>query len=253
MLGGRRAAILLEAARLGQGIEATMTQAVQAVIPAYNCGTTIAAVVDGVRALDLPVLVVDDGSTDQTAEAARAAGAACLQHPGNRGKGHALVSGFRWALAQGAEAVLTLDGDGQHSPADVFPFLERAKSAELLIGRRVRSLHTMPISSFIGNSVSVFWVSLFSGHLLPDPQCGMRLYGRRLLEAIPLRGGRFETETEILLRASRLGMRIGWVPIQTIYQPPAGGRRRTHYRNTRDSLRVIATVISSAAYPRRPR
>ena len=227
-----------------------MTQAFQAVIPAYNCRAKLAAVVEGVRALGLPVLVVDDGSNDGTAEVARAAGAACLQHARNRGKGHALVSGFRWALAQGAENVLTLDGDGQHSPADLPAFLARAGSAELLIGRRERSLATMPISSFIGNSVSVFWMSLFAGQLLPDPQCGLRLYSRRLLAAIPLHGGRFETEAEILLRATRLGMRVAWVPIQTIYHPHRG-RRPTHYRNTRDSLRVIATVIGSTRYPRR--
>ena len=109
-----------------------MTQAVQTVIPAYNCGASIAAVVESVRALDLPVLVVDDGSTDGTAEAARAAGAFCLQHPSNLGKGHALVTGFRWALSRAAEAVITLDGDGQHSPADLPSFLACLGHLQLL-------------------------------------------------------------------------------------------------------------------------
>jgi glycosyltransferase involved in cell wall biosynthesis len=229
-----------------------MTRPLQAVIPAYNCASSLAAVVEGVRALGLPVLVVDDGSTDRTDEVARGAGATCLRHARNRGKGHALVTGFRWALARDARGVITLDGDGQHSPDDLPAFLSRESSADLLIGRRRRSLRTMPLSSFVGNSVSVFWVSLYAGQLMPDPQCGLRLYSAELLSAIPLTGGRFETESEILLRTVRLGMRVGWVPIQTIYLPHRG-RRLTHYRNTRDSLRVIATVMSSPLYPRSAR
>ncbi len=221
-----------------------------ALIPAYNCASTVAAVVQGVQRQGIEALVVDDGSSDATAEAARAAGAcAVVRHPENRGKGHALVTGFRWALDHGADGVITLDADGQHSPEDLPVFLERAADAELLIGRRRRHISTMPVSSFIGNTVSTFWISLFCGEHFPDPQCGFRLYSRTLLERVPLLGGRFEAETDLLIRASRLGLRIGWVPIQTIYAR-LRGPRPTHYRNFSDTLRVIATVLGSTRFPR---
>jgi glycosyltransferase involved in cell wall biosynthesis len=220
---------------------------VQVLIPAFDCERTIAEVVRGVREHGLDVTVVDDGSRDDTAAAARAAGAAVLALGANRGKGHALCEGFRAALADpGVSGVLTLDADGQHSPHDIPALLGAAAGADLVIGQRRRRLDPMPFASFIGNCVSTFWVSLFARTLVPDAQCGFRLYRRRLLVAVPLAGGRFETETEILLRAVRLGMGVSWVPVETIYREG----RRTHFRNFHDTLRVIRVVVRSPWYPR---
>jgi len=178
---------------------------------------------------------------------ARAAGARLLRHDTNRGKGHALVTGFRRALEDGHQAVLTLDGDGQHSTDDVPRFLAYVGAADLVIGQRRLRPDPMPIASFIGNATSTFWVSLFTHRFIPDAQCGFRLYSARLLRQVPLTGGKFETETELLIRALRLGLRVQWVPIATIYQR---GQHRTHFRNFSDSLRVIRTVVSSVRYPK---
>jgi glycosyltransferase involved in cell wall biosynthesis len=220
-----------------------------AVVPALDCAATITSVVEGIREQGISaVLVVDDGSSDDTAAIAEAAGAAVLRHPSNRGKGHALISGFRWALARGYDRIVTVDADGQHDPRELPRLLAAAETTDLVIGRRRIMPGTMPLSSFIGNLTSLFWVSLFCGQLCFDAQCGYRVYSRRLLEQVPLEGGRFETETELLLRAMRLGLPVRWTPIQTIYRGPQP--RRTNFRTSSDPLRVIAVVVRSLRYPR---
>jgi glycosyltransferase involved in cell wall biosynthesis len=217
-----------------------------AVVPALDCAATIATVVQGARDQGIAVLVVDDGSADGTATAAEMAGATVLRHSANRGKGQALVSGFRWALARAYDRVLTLDADGQHDPLEIPRLLE--DDADLVIGRRRVMPGAMPLSSFIGNVTSLFWVSLFCGRVCPDAQCGFRVYSRRLLERVPLVGGRFETETELLLRAVRLGLSVRWIPIRTVYSQ--AHERRTHFRTSSDPLRVIRVVLRSVRYPR---
>jgi len=225
------------------------SSSIQAVVPALNCASTISRVVSGVKDQGIEVLVVDDGSRDDTAARARDAGAEVIRHPANRGKGAALISGFRWCLERGKRHIATLDADGQHAPADLPRLLAIREQAPLVIGRRQIRVDPMPTSSFIGNCVSSFFISLFCGTFFPDTQCGFRIYSEELLRQVPLRGGGFETETELLMRAARLGLEIRWVPIQTIYTT---GRetRRTNFRTARDSLRVIRTVLRSPLYPR---
>ena len=216
-----------------------------AIIPAFNVGRTLQAVIEGVLAQSLPVLVVDDGSMDNTAAIAHRAGAHVLRATRNRGKGHALVGGFRWALAQGASHVLTLDGDQQHDPSEIPRFLALAKSADLVIGRRELDASHMPSTRLLGNRVSTFFIGLFCGSPMADTQCGFRLYSRELLSGVPLNGGRFETESELLIRAHRLGFTVRWAPIETIYVDGA----QSNFDNINDTLRVIATLLSSLNYP----
>jgi len=221
------------------------------VIPAYNSARTVGHVVGGVRRYGLKAVVVDDGSTDDTAEVARAAGAELVRHARNRGKGHALVSGFRWTLDRGAEFVVTMDADGQHAPEDLPLLLHRAEatSANLVIGQRRLDLEAMPKTSFVGNCISTFWISLFCGRQFPDTQCGFRIYSADLLRRLPPRGGHFETETELLMRASLLNLTIEWVPIRTIYDNGITPHS-TNFHNLFDSLRVIGVVLRSTRFPR---
>lgn len=220
------------------------------VIPAYNTQETVGSVVAGARRIGLEAVVVDDGSTDHTAARARAAGAGVLALPGNQGKGHALVAGLRHALDRGYDSVVTMDADGQHHPDDLPALLERAAAgADLVVGQRRLDLQAMPRSSFAGNCISTFWISLFCGRQFPDTQCGFRVYSRRLLQSVPLRGGRFETETEILMRASLLGLRLEWVPIHTIYDNGVTPHV-TNFDNLFDTLRVIGVVLRSPRFPR---
>ena len=222
---------------------------VMALIPAYNCEASITSVVERTLAQGLDVLVVDDGSADRTVRAAADAGAEVLRHPQNQGKGHALWSGFGWCLERGADHVVTLDGDGQHDPAEVGGLLGHLPAGDLVIGRRALDPRRMPPTRLFGNLVSSFWISLFCMRLLPDTQSGYRVYSRRLLEQVPKNVGRFETETDILVRACRLGMDVRWVPVATIYETGLAPHK-TNFITWPDTLRVIDVVVRSPWYPR---
>lgn len=220
------------------------------VIPAYNCEASIGWVVQRCASLGLQVVVVDDGSTDDTAAEARRAGAhQLLQHPHNLGKGHAMWTGFNWAMEHGAAFMVTLDGDGQHDPAELPGLLRLLPQCDVVIGQRRLHPEQMPKSRLTGNLISNFWISLFAGRYFPDTQCGYRIYSRRLLQRIPACPGRFETETEILLRAHRLGLVVRWTPISTIYDTGLAPHR-TNYITLDDTLKVIRVVLNSPWFPR---
>jgi glycosyltransferase involved in cell wall biosynthesis len=188
-----------------------------AVIPAYQEGPRIGAVVAGAQA-HLPVVVVDDGSTDDTAAIADAAGATVLRQGPNQGKGAALRAGFRWSLDNGFEAVLTLDADGQHDPAEIPGFLaaRTRTGADLVIGRR--DFSRMPVIRQISNRLGGVALSWAVGRPIPDNQSGYRLVSRRLIEAMMAsRESGFEFEVEMITTAIRAGWAIEWIPIRTIY------------------------------------
>ncbi len=211
-----------------------------AVIPAYQEGPRIGAVVAATMRY-LPVVVVDDGSTDDTAVVAAAAGAAVLRQVPNAGKGAALRAGFRHALDAGAEAVVTLDADGQHDPDEIPAFLAAfaASRPELVIGRR--DFAEMPLARRIANSIGGLAVSAAVGRSIPDNQSGYRLIGRTLLgDLLDSDESGFEFEVEMIARCVALGLPLSWVPIRTIY---AG--EPSHIRPWRH-LREFARVTRKA-------
>jgi len=199
-------------------IELTFRSAIIAVIPAYNESAAVGGVVQGVRAHRLPVLVVDDGSTDDTAEEAKTAGATVLHTRQNLGKGAALQAGFRWALEGGAEAILTLDADGQHDPAEIPHFLSAFRSGDddLIIG--ARNFDDMPWTRYTMNILGRWTFSRVMGQPMPDNQSGYRLLSRRLAAAC-LQSGEsgYEFEVDMIVRCIEHGYTLGWVPIRTIY------------------------------------
>ncbi len=195
----------------------TLTTPILALIPAYNETERVAAVVHGAL-VHLPVLVVDDGSTDDTAACAEAAGATVLRQLPNAGKGAALKAGFRWAVAGGYEAVVTLDADGQHDPAELPRFLEayRDHQADLIIG--ARSFSQMPLVRRCSNTVGRWLFSWALGRRVRDNQSGYRLISRRLLEAmLASQEQGFQFEVEMIVVCVQRGYRLVWVPIRTIY------------------------------------
>jgi glycosyltransferase involved in cell wall biosynthesis len=220
-----------------------MSESVLIVIPAYQAARTVGDVVRGARATGLPVVVVDDGSTDGTAAAAEAAGATVLRHPANQGKGAALQTGFAHAAKIGASGVLSLDADGQHDAAEIPSLLSahREDPNALVIGIR-RFDESMPRRSQIGNRISTWWITRFAKRPMRDTQSGFRLYPRALTDGSELRTSRFDTETELLLRAAKLNVPLREVPIKTIYHHDGP---KTHFRNFRDTLRIITLVIGS--------
>jgi glycosyltransferase involved in cell wall biosynthesis len=221
---------------------------VLAIVPAHNEAGRIGAVVMAVTALGLPVLVVDDGSVDTTGSEAAAAGARVVRLEPNRGKGGALKAGFREALAIGTAregsaagappvapgsgqgvpgsgqgvpgwaAFLTLDGDGQHDPAEIPRLLDawEESGADLVVG--MRDYRDMPPIRWFTNSVSRLLFSSALGQRIPDNQSGYRVHSRRIAEAAlssEEQGFAFEVE-EIAICVGR-GYRLAWVPIKTIY------------------------------------
>jgi glycosyltransferase involved in cell wall biosynthesis len=190
---------------------------VLALIPAYNEAVGIAAVAAAAQAF-LPVLVVDDGSLDDTASLAERAGAQVLRQVPNQGKGAALKAGFRWAIEHGYAAVLTLDADGQHDPAEIPGFLAayQAQQADLVIGQR--DFSRMPPSRRLANTLGRWSFSWAVGASIPDNQSGYRLVGQRLMQALleSTEQG-FEYEVEMIAICVRRGYKLAWVPIRTIY------------------------------------
>ena len=166
----------------------------------------------------LPVLVVDDGSSDATAVAAETGGASVLVLHPNQGKGAALRAGFGWALERGFDAVVTLDGDGQHDPAAIPAFLAaRAVAGDaLVIG--CRDFRRMPPARRLANSVGGRAFSWAVGRDIPDNQSGYRLIDRRLMVALlASRETGFAFEVEMITTCIRGGWPMAWVPIRTIY------------------------------------
>lgn len=193
------------------------TTTLLALIPAYNEAQRIGPVVAGALAY-LPVLVVDDGSRDETARVAEAAGATVLRQVPNQGKGAALRAGMRWALDAGYAAVVTLDADGQHDPAELPMFLDRFTNtgADLIIGRR--HFEHMPLVRRIANTLGRWSFSWAVGQPIYDNQSGYRLLSRRMMEAIiPSQEQGFEFEVEMITTCLRRGYTLDWVPIRTIY------------------------------------
>jgi glycosyltransferase involved in cell wall biosynthesis len=207
-----------------------------ALIPAYNEARYIGDVVREALA-HVPVVVIDDGSSDGTGAAAALAGAKVLVHPTNQGKGRALNTGFDYAVARGVDAAITLDADGQHDPAELPRFIDAFRSGrgDLIIGQR--DFSQMPARNQFGNRVGTFFLGLAMGRSIPDNQSGYRLLSRPVMAAIRPSSARFEAEVEILLRAQLAGFRLAWVPIRTIYND-----KRSHFRPLHDSALFLKMV-----------
>ena len=224
---------------------------VLALIPCFQEGPRIGAVVRG-AARHLPVLVIDDGSTDDTAGEAEAAGATVIRQAPNQGKGAALRAGFRAALARGAEAVVTLDGDGQHDPAEI-PLLLAAWEKgrpELVIGRR--EFRSMPPVRRLSNTVGGLVFSAAVGRRIPDNQSGYRLIGRRLMTALhESEEDGFAFEVEMIARCIALDLPLAWVPIRTIYAgAPSHIRPLAHLTEFIDASRSARRIVRAGG--RRP-
>jgi glycosyltransferase involved in cell wall biosynthesis len=208
-----------------------------ALVPAWNEASRIGAVLQ-VLIEDFPVLVVDDGSVDETASVARELGCEVIKHPQNQGKGVALTTGFRWALGNDYEAVLTIDADGQHDPAESYKFVEasRREEAELIIGRR--DFSQMPFIRRLGNSIGSWLLTKVLHVKIYDNQSGYRLHTRTLLECLDLKRAGFEFEVDVVAQAVVQGLPITWVDISTIYSVD----KKSYFHPLKDSLKFLDMV-----------
>jgi len=217
-----------------------MTDRVIAFIPAFNEAANIAGVVAKTKPHVTQVVVVDDGSTDQTAATAREAGATVLVHEQNRGKGAAITTALEHFVKSDASLAVFLDADGQHAPEEIPNFVAamRDSGAMLVVGNRMGETREMPLLRLLTNRFTSWLTSRAVGQRVFDSQCGYRLLRREVVPSLHFSSGRFETETEMLIQAGRAGHKIANVPIRTIYDPS----RRSRIKPFRDTVRFFKLI-----------
>lgn len=189
-------------------------------LPAYNEAAALGSIIEEIRKnYGLKIVVVDDGSIDGTAEKAEQSGAVLLRHPLNLGKGQALRTGFKYALENNFDAVIIMDADGQHLPAEINNFLEQAKNsaAGIIIGNRMYNPQGMPLIRKLTNMFTSYFISKITGFDIPDSQCGFRLIKSDVLRTINLSTMKYDTESEILLEAAWNNFKIESVAVKSVY------------------------------------
>ncbi len=225
------------------------------VIPAFNEAATVAGIAEEALQYTQKVIVVDDGSDDDTATQLLELPVTLIKNDSNLGKAASMARGFAAALAQSVDAVITLDADGQHRPADIPRLIEAAAKYpdDIIIAARLQGRDNMPRLRRFGNWQADFWIAWAAGYPIHDSQCGYRLYPAAVLQRLGVRGGRrnsFVFESEVLIEAARIGCYARCISIDTIY---AGSPRASHYRAASDTMRIIVMVagnlIRSGLYP----
>ncbi len=222
-----------------------------ALIPCLDVADTIADVIRGARAHVDHVLVVDDGSCDETADVAGQTGAEVLRHDRNRGKGAALRSGMERLREQGYSHALSLDGDGQHL-ADQIPLLlaeHRSDPTAIVLGARIRDEQEVAGIRRFGNDFANWWVALAAGREFRDTQSGFRVYPIESTLGLRVRADHYEFESEVLILAARRGIDVRSCDVRVYYPPPDD--LVSHYDPWIDTIRIIRTVVPFATGLRR--
>ncbi|MBF0330630.1 MAG: glycosyltransferase family 2 protein [Candidatus Omnitrophica bacterium] len=209
-------------------------------IPAYNEARTIADVVKYVRSKGLDVLVVDDGSSDNSAQLAKDAGATVLVNFKNQGKGFSMQRGFDYIISRDYDALITMDADGQHAVDDLDGFINLYNSArpDVICGNRMQEHKDMPFVRLLTNKVMSGLISLVCRQKVYDSQCGYRLIRCEVLRNVQLSSTAFEIESEVLIKASKKHFRIASVPVQTIY-----GQEVSKINPFFDTARFIVYIV----------
>jgi glycosyltransferase involved in cell wall biosynthesis len=213
------------------------------IIPAYNAASTLNSLIARVLkfAPKHDIIVIDDGSTDNTAEAAKLSGVEIIIHQHNRGKGATLRSGFELALRKGYEAVVTIDADWQHDPkyipelTDIF----RAGHYDILIGSRRKEFRRMSFARYLSNSITTTVVSILAGTKISDSQSGYRIIRTSVLESVKPETSRYQMESELLIKAARQGFKIGSLDITNI---PGS---TSHISHLKDTLRFVSMALQT--------
>lgn len=215
-------------------------------IPTYNNSTTIAKVIEDVKEYADEIIVVNDGSTDNTSEIlSTTKDIRVIEYTQNQGKGYALKLGLSKAHEWGFRYAITIDSDGQHYADDIPVFIKRIEEApdSLLIGARNLTADNMPSKNTFANKFSNFWYKVETGQKLTDTQSGFRLYPLDKLQNVRLITRRYEFEVEIIVRAAWRGVNVENVPIKVYYPPEE--ERVSHFRPLRDFTRIsiLNTVL----------
>ena len=222
------------------------------VIPAYNEASTIRDVVERTLEHASLVIVVDDGSTDDTAARLEGLPIVLLRHERNEGKAASIHTGAREALRQGARGIVTIDGDGQHDPADLrkLQAVVAMRPGAIVIGSRLHARDIIPRQRYLANRVANVCVGWAAGQPIADSQSGFRYYPATVFDTLSLphdRAASFVFESEVLIAAARAGIELAFVPISVRYANPA---RPSHLHPVFDIARIAAMILRQLAQRR---
>ncbi|MDF1544326.1 MAG: glycosyltransferase family 2 protein [bacterium] len=189
-------------------------------VPAFNAGEYLTELINRLRQFvcDSNLLVVDDGSTDNSAEILKVLDVNRITFAVNRGKGAALSTGFEYAIRNGYRSIVTIDADLQHLPEDLPGFFALDNGHRVVVGTRTIKLDRMPFPRWLTNNMSSLIISVFSSSRVRDSQSGYRLIPISLLKTLDLRTTGYDLESEILFKAGLAGCSVHEVPISTIYE-----------------------------------
>ncbi len=213
-----------------------MTENIWAVIPAMNESEKIGPVIKHTKKYVNNVLVVDDGSTDNTSEVAKKAGALVLRHIINLGKGSAVKTGCDFIVGKGAEKIILIDSDGQHDPKEIPAFLEALEDSDIVFGYR-KFDRNMPLVFKIGNNFINFVTKILYGITLKDTQCGYRAFTNYAYRKIRWSSNDYSMESEMIARMGKKKMRYKQIPIQTIYSEKYKGTTMF------DGIKIVLNMI----------
>jgi len=225
-----------------------MKKKITVLITAYNEQDTIGNIIHEIKKIIDDVIVVDDGSIDNTVRIARESGAKVISHHKNQGKGAALKTGFNYAKSYGYDGVITMDGDGQHLPSELDNFLTIIENddPDIILGNRMDNTRGMPLHRMLTNIFTSKIISRRAHQLIKDSQCGYRYISTEVLSSIILKTKRFDSENELLMRASWKGFKIDHIPISTVYFI----KRESRIKPVRDTWRFILVVVRSYKWER---
>ncbi len=206
------------------------------VLPAYNEAENIRDVIRAIKALKLDVLVVDDGSEDETYLVAAKEQAYLIRHPRRTGKGASLKDGIDYAIRNGYNTIITMDADGQHDASDIPAFLNKVNEtgSSVVVGNRMDNPIGMPVIRILTNKFLSAIISGICKQKIPDTQCGYRLFKKEALDKLQIEAQKFEVDSEVLIKIAQRGEKIESVPIKSIYADEV-----SKIRPIRDSFRFI--------------
>ncbi len=215
-------------------------------IPVYNEAARIARIVAAVKEKGLDVLVIDDGSTDDSGRLAQEAGAVVVRNDGKKGKGFSLQKAFARVLEQNYDGVITMDGDGQHDVESLPLFMEKiiAQPHGIIAGTRMNNSQTMPLLRLVTNRLMSLLISVICKQAIADTQCGYRYISRDVLKRLRLTSHDFEIETEVLIKASKMGYKISSVSVKTIYR-----NEKSKINPFKDTIRFFVYLVKEMTSP----
>lgn len=207
------------------------------IIPAYNEGKTLGEVLQEVKKYNQNIIVVDDGSNDDTYQKVQEAGVLALKHRTNLGKGAALKTGCQYALEQGAERIIVMDADGQHNPAEIPHFVTALERHEIVFGTRTVP-QSMPLIMLFGNAILSRTLRWLYGIKIKDTQCGYRAFTALVYPKLQWDASDYYVETEMVVRAGKEKLKYTEIPIQTIYSDKYKGT------TVLDGITIMAKMLS---------